>query len=83
MARQQSPFVRQLYVNDALVCASLVFLDMNLPRADGFEVLVVCETARDAGSIPVMVMTSSAALADRTSGTALTRRWIFCKGTQL
>ena len=48
-------------------------------RQTAFEVLAVCETARDAGSIPVIVMTSSSALADRTSATALRADGYFVK----
>jgi CheY-like chemotaxis protein len=72
-------FVRQLDVNDTLVCPSLVLLDINLPRADGFEVLRCLRNSTRCGSIPVMVMTSSAALADRTSATALRADGYFLK----
>jgi chemotaxis family two-component system response regulator Rcp1 len=64
-------FVQQLDGDDTLDCPSLVLLDVNLPRADGFEVLRCLRSSMKCGTIPVIVMTSSAALADRTTATAL------------
>ena len=64
-------FVQQLEAGDTRACPSLVLLDINLPRADGFEVLRCLRSSTKCRSIPVIVMTSSAALADRTSATAL------------
>ena len=64
-------FVQQLDGDDTLDCPSLVLLDVNLPRADGFEVLQCLRSSMKCGTIPVIVMTSSAALADRTTATAL------------
>ncbi|MEO5923518.1 MAG: response regulator [Bryobacteraceae bacterium] len=46
-------------------CPSLMLLDVNLPRADGFEVLRRLRESKRCACIPVIVMTSSAALADR------------------
>jgi CheY-like chemotaxis protein len=40
-------------------------LDLNLPRADGFEVLKRLRDSRRCAKIPVVVMTSSAAQPDR------------------
>jgi CheY-like chemotaxis protein len=40
-------------------------LDLNLPRADGFEVLKRLRDSRRCAEIPVVVMTSSAAQPDR------------------
>jgi two-component system response regulator len=64
-------FVQQLDGDDTLDCPSLVLLDVNLPRADGFEVLRCLRSSMKCGTIPVIVMTSSAALADLTTATAL------------
>jgi two-component system response regulator len=64
-------FVQQLDGDDTLDCPSLVLLDVNLPRADGFEVLRCLRSSMKCETIPVIVMTSSAALADRTTATAL------------
>ena len=62
---------QQLDADDTLACPSLVLLDVNLPRADGFEVLRCLRSSTKCGSIPVIVTTSSAALADRTTATRL------------
>ena len=64
-------FVQQLDAEDTRACPSLVLLDVNLPRADGFEVLRCLRSSTKCGGIPVIVMTSSAAVADRTTATAL------------
>lgn len=64
-------FVQQLDADDTLACPSLVLLDVNLPRADGFEVLRCLRSSMRCGGIPVIVMTSSPALADRTTATVL------------
>jgi len=64
-------FVQQLDAEDTRACPSLLLLDVNLPRADGFTVLRCLRSSTKCGSIPVIVMTSSAALTDRTTATAL------------
>ena len=75
--------VQQLDADDTLDCPSLVLLDVNLPRADGFEVLRFLRSSRKCVSIPVIVMTSSAALTDRTTATALRADAYFQKASQL
>ncbi|MGI0489393.1 response regulator [Pantanalinema rosaneae CENA516] len=42
----------------------LILLDLNLPRKDGREVLAEVKTDRDLGTIPVIVLTTSAANED-------------------
>jgi CheY-like chemotaxis protein len=64
-------YVRQLDTDDKLACPSLILLDVNLPRADGFEVLRVLRSSPSCGNTPVIIMTSSAALPDRTAASAL------------
>lgn len=64
-------YVRQLDTDASLACPSLVLLDVSLPRADGFEVLRCLRGSPRCGNIPVIVMTSSAALPDRATATAL------------
>jgi CheY-like chemotaxis protein len=64
-------YVRQLETDESLTCPSLVLLDVNLPRVDGFEVLRCLRSSTKCGSTPVIVMTSSAALPDRAAATAL------------
>jgi CheY-like chemotaxis protein len=72
-------FVHQLDAGDTLACPSLVFLDVNLPRVDGFEVLRILRSSAKCGRIPVIVMTSSAALADQKSATELRANAYFQK----
>ncbi|MBL1177379.1 response regulator [Pantanalinema sp. GBBB05] len=42
----------------------LILLDLNLPRKDGREVLAEVKTDRDLGTIPIVVLTTSAASED-------------------
>jgi len=72
---------RQLATDDSLVCPSLILIDVNLPRADGFEVLRVLRESPKCVNIPVIVMTSSAALPDRVTATALQANAYFQKPT--
>jgi CheY-like chemotaxis protein len=48
-----------------------VFLDLNLPRVDGFEVLRRIRASQHFRDLPVMVITSSDSLADRREGANL------------
>ena len=64
-------YVQQLDTDKSRACPSLVLLDVNLPRADGFEVLSTLRSSTKCRDIPVIIMTSSAALPDRTTATAL------------
>jgi DNA-binding response OmpR family regulator len=63
--------VRQLDTDESLSRPSLVLLDVNLPLADGFEVLRSLRSSTKCGNTPVIVMTSSAAVPDRTTATSL------------
>ena len=74
-------FVQQLDTDESLACPSLVLLDVNLPRADGFEVLSTLRSSTKCRNIPVIIMTSSAALPDRTTATALRADAYFQKPT--
>lgn len=49
---------------DAAPCPDLVLLDLNLPRADGFDVLELLEEELDYPPPPVLVLSSSAAEED-------------------
>lgn len=46
-------------------CPHLMLIDLNLPKADGFEVLKQMRDSKRCAEIPVIVMTSSAAQPDR------------------
>jgi CheY-like chemotaxis protein len=50
---------------------SLVLLDLNLPRLNGFEVLTRMRNDEELSSIPVVVFTSSSLPADRARSLAL------------
>jgi CheY-like chemotaxis protein len=63
--------IRLLDSDDSQTCPELMLLDLNLPRADGFEVLKRLRDSRRCAEIPVIVMTSSAALPDRERSKAL------------
>jgi CheY-like chemotaxis protein len=74
-------YVQQLDTDEALACPRLVLLDVNLPRADGFEVLNTIRCSTKCRDIPVIVMTSSAALPDRTTAMRLRADAYFQKPT--
>jgi DNA-binding response OmpR family regulator len=64
-------YVQQLDQDASLACPSLVLLDVNLPRADGFTVLRCLRGSTKCRNTPVIIMTSSYALPDRTTATSL------------
>lgn len=64
-------FIEKLDQDESVACPQLVLLDINLPRADGFEVLGHLRHSRRCADIPVIIMTSSAAASDRAKSTAL------------
>ena len=74
-------YVRKLDTDQSPGCPSLILLDLNLPCADGFEVLRNLRTSTACGNTPVIIMTSSAALPDRTKATALGASAYFQKPT--
>lgn len=74
-------YVQQLDTDESLACPSLILLDVNLPRADGFEVLSTLRNSTKCRDTPVIIMTSSAALTDRTAATALRADAYFQKPT--
>jgi two-component system, chemotaxis family, response regulator Rcp1 len=49
----------------------LVLLDLNLPKADGFEVLRRVRASEKYSKVPVIIMTSSDSQADRKEGASL------------
>lgn len=49
----------------------VMLLDINLPRAGGFEVLTYLRASRCCGKVPVIVMTSSGATTDQAQSAAL------------
>ena len=63
--------IQLLDTDDSQTCPRLMLLDLNLPRADGFEVLKRLRNSRRCAEMPVIVMTSSAAQPDREKSKAL------------
>ena len=57
--------IQLLDTDDSQACPDLMLVDLNLPRADGFEVLKRLRVSRRCAEIPVIVTTSSAAQPDR------------------
>ena len=57
-------FFRQLDA-DSITCPNILLLDLNIPKADGFQVLSFLRASKRCRWIPVVVMTSSGAQADR------------------
>jgi CheY-like chemotaxis protein len=57
-------FLAQLE-EDSIPCPDLLLLDLNIPKADGFQVLSYLRTSKRCASMRVVVMTSSSARADR------------------
>lgn len=57
-------FLRRQGQYAAMPRPDLILLDLNLPRKDGREVLAEVKTDRDLGTIPVVVLTTSAANED-------------------
>jgi len=57
--------IQLLDSDDSQRCPHLILIDLNLPKADGFEVLKRMRDSRRCAEVPVIVMTSSAAQPDR------------------
>ena len=58
---------------------SLILLDLNLPRRNGFEVLAEVQRDASLGGIPVVVFTSSSLASDRQKSMALGARHYITK----
>ena len=50
---------------------NIVFLDLNIPKLDGWQVLTAMRADRDLRSIPVVILTTSSRDADRNRAQAL------------
>ncbi len=58
---------------------SLILLDLNLPRRNGFEVLAEVQRDASLGKIPIVVFTSSSLASDRQKSMALGARQYITK----
>jgi chemotaxis family two-component system response regulator Rcp1 len=63
--------VEQIESNHDAPCPELVLLDLNLPKKTGRDVLLRLKASERCKNVPVVVMTSSDSLKDRTDMAAL------------
>ncbi len=63
--QQAMDFIERAERDADAPCPHLLLVDINLPRADGFEVLRRLRASAKCGEIPVVVVSSSDAPADR------------------
>ena len=64
-------YLRRLEPYTAVPRPDLVFLDLNMPRVDGWQVLVAMRDDESLRSIPVVVLTTSSHPADKERAYAL------------
>jgi two-component system, chemotaxis family, response regulator Rcp1 len=75
---QMLKMIEQMEAGEA-PCPDIVLLDLNLPRRTGFELLARMRESAACRHLPVIVVTSSAAQADRSSAQKLGAVWFFVK----
>ncbi len=68
-------FIARSDEDDEAEHADLLILDLNLPKMDGFEVLERLRESRRSKAIPVLILTSSDAAADRAQAARLGARY--------
>jgi len=76
-------YLQALELNLSVPCPALVLLDLNLPRVDGIGVLRQLRHLSRCSKVPVIVVTSSGAEADRTAAGELGADYYFQKPTEL
>jgi chemotaxis family two-component system response regulator Rcp1 len=64
-------------------CPDLLLLDLNLPKAHGYELLQKFRATTQCDATPVVIMTSSSAPQDRQRAVALGAARYFCKPSDL
>jgi CheY-like chemotaxis protein len=62
---QAIDFIRRMGKPGEATCPDLMLLDLNLPKADGMEILTEFRRRPECAAIPVIVVTSSDAPKDR------------------
>ena len=76
-------FIHKMGTSDAMPCPDLLVLDLNLPKADGPEVLREFREHPECAETPVIVVSSSDSPRDRTRMNALGVNRYFRKPTDL
>ena len=75
--------IEQLDSDDQLPCPDLILLDLQLPRANGAEILQCIRRSRRAGDTPVIITTSSDHLTDKVETEKLKANHYFRKPPEL
>lgn len=70
-------------VLDGLDVQDLFLVDLNLPKAGGFEIIQMLKTHKQAQGVPIIVMSSSDAKRDRAKAEGLKVSGYFCKPLEL
>ncbi len=76
-------YLQALAQDEEALCPALVLLDLNLPKVGGVEVLRELRSGSRCQSTPVIVVTSSAAGADRVAAQRLGAEGYFQKPSDL
>jgi len=71
----------RLDADEGVACPDMILLDLNIPKADGFKVLQSIRSSTRSSDVPVVITTSSAALADRMKAAELGATAYFQKPT--
>ena len=80
---QAIEFVNRMGKPDGPPCPDIFLLDMNLPKADGIEVLRECRKQSQSRQTPVIVMSSSVILRDKAIMEELRVSYYFRKPSEL
>lgn len=76
-------YLERMGKDDDAPCPDLVLLDLNLPKATGYELFEMFRSHKLCSGTPVIVMTSSSAPRDRARATELGAARFFCKPCEL
>jgi CheY-like chemotaxis protein len=72
-------YLRRLEPYAAVTRPDLVFLDLDMPRVDGWQVLVAMKDDKNLRSIPVVVLTTSCQQADKERAYVLGAKYYITK----
>ena len=76
-------FVETMDTDPEAPCPQVILLDLNLPRASGMEVLRCLKRSARFSDVPVIIVTSSDAAADREEAASLGANGYFLKPQNL